>query len=157
MKPDRKIAALTALFIAVSTGPVWAQTNRVHLGPHAGYNFDIEDPFIGVQAGFPLLRRVEVYPSFSWYLVGDGASVYAFNGDLKWRVAQDRPRWLYLGAGLNLTGSKPEGGDTDYRAGANLFVGAESLRGRIHPFAEARVILRRGSMIQIQGGLNITL
>ncbi len=30
MKPDRRIAALTALFIAVSSGPVWAQTSRVH-------------------------------------------------------------------------------------------------------------------------------
>lgn len=159
MKPDRKIAALTALFIAVSTGPVWAQTNRVHLGPHAGYNFKIEEPLIGVQASFPLVRKLEFYPSFDWYLSGDEVTVFGLNGDLKWRVAGDRPsfQWLYLGAGLNLTMVKPEGGDTDTDAGGNLFVGAESLRGRIHPFAEARVTLRRGTMFQLQGGLNITL
>ena len=159
MKPDRRIAALTALFLAVSTGPVWAQTSRVHIGPHIGYNFKIEDPYIGVQASFPVGRRLEFYPSFDWYLVGDGASVFGANGDLKWRVAHSdsRWRWLYIGGGLNLTFTKPEGGDTDTRAGGNLFVGAESLRGRIHPFAEGRVTLRRGTMFQVQGGLNITL
>lgn len=111
----------------MSTWP--RKTSRVHIGPHFGYNFKIEHPNIGVQASFPVARRVEFYPSFDWYLVGEGASVFGLNGDLS----------------------------TDTRAGGNLFLGAESLRGRIHPFAEARVTLRRGTMFQLQGGLNITL
>ena len=87
MTPDKRMAALTALFLAVSTGSVWAQTSRVHIGPHVGYNFKIDDPNIGVQASFPIARHLEFYPSFDWYLVGDGASVFGVNGDLKWRVA----------------------------------------------------------------------
>ena len=31
MKPNRNMAVLTALFVAVFSGPGWAQTNRVHL------------------------------------------------------------------------------------------------------------------------------
>jgi hypothetical protein len=40
--------------------------------------------------------------------------------------------------------------------GLNLFAGAESLKGRVHPFAEARLVLGDGSRFQLVGGLNIT-
>ena len=155
MTPSRRSAVLTALLILVASGIVRAQTNRLHIGPHVAYNFDFEDFAIGAQLGFPLGNRFEFYPSFDYYFTDPG-SAWALNGDLKWRVARDQPRWFYLGAGLNVM--RLEVGDVENTdLGANLFLGAESLRGRIHPFVELRAILSDNSAIQAQVGLNITL
>jgi hypothetical protein len=155
VKQSRRSAILTALLVLVASGIVRAQTDRAHIGPHIGYNFDIEELALGAQFSVPILRHVEFYPSFDYYFVDDG-SLWAVNADLKWRVAKDRPRWLYIGGGLDLMHASNNGnGNTD--AGANLFVGAESLRGRIHPFVEFRAILADNSSVQLQGGLNITL
>lgn len=154
MKPSRRSAVLTALLVLVASGIVRAQTNRLHIGPHIAYNFDFEDFALGAQFSYPIANRVEFYPSFDYYFTGHG-SAWALNADLKWRVAKDRPRWLYIGGGLNVM-RVSAGGEGNTDAGLNLFLGAESLRGRIHPFAELRGILGHGSSIQAQAGLNIT-
>ncbi|HTL06006.1 MAG TPA: hypothetical protein VL241_09690 [Gemmatimonadales bacterium] len=146
---------LTALLVLVASGVVRAQTHRAHIGPRIGYNFDLEDVNIGAQFSVPLLYRVEFYPSFDYFFHSPG-SAWALNGDLKWRVFKDNPRWFYLGTGLNLT-TVSVSGNSNTDAGWNLFLGAESLRGRIHPFLEGRATISHGSMLQIQGGLNITL
>jgi outer membrane protein X len=146
---------LTALLVLVASGTVRAQTKRAHIGPHIGYNTDLDDINLGAQASFPLVNRLEFYPSFDWYF-RDPGSAWAVNADLKWRVAKDRPRWFYVGAGLDLMTISASGvSNTD--AGLNLMAGAESLRGRIHPFVEARAIISKGSSLQFQGGINITL
>ena len=155
MTPSRRSAVLTALLILVASGIVRAQTNRAHIGPHIGYNFDVEEFYLGAQFGVPVADQLEFYPSFDYYFVDPG-SLWAVNADLKWRIARAQPRWLYLGGGLNVM--KREVGDVeDTDLGANLFVGAESLRGTIHPFGELRAILADNSSIQLQIGLNITL
>ena len=155
MKPSRRSAVLTALLVLVASGIVRAQTNRAHIGPHIAYNFEVEEFAIGAQFSLPVAERLEFYPSFDYYFVDPG-SLWAVNADLKWRVARDRPRWFYLGGGLNIT--RREVGDIDNTdLGANLFLGAESLRGTIHPFGELRAILADDSSIQLQIGLNITL
>ena len=155
MKQLRRSALLTALLVLVASGMVRAQTKRAHIGPHVGYNFDLDDVNLGAQASLPLVNRLEFYPSFDWYF-RDPGSAWALNADLKWRVAKDRPRWFYVGAGLDLL-TVSVSGVSNTNAGANLFAGAESLRGTIHPFVEARAILSSHSSLQLQGGLNITL
>ena len=154
MKPSRRSAVLTALLVLVASGIVRAQTNRLHIGPHVAYNFDLKDFAIGAQFSSPIVNRVEFYPSFDYYFVEHG-STWSVNADLKWRVAKDRPRWFYIGGGLNVT--RVSVGDVVHTDGAaNLFLGAESLRKRIHPFVELRGILGNGSSIQAQAGVNIT-
>jgi hypothetical protein len=155
VRQSRRSALLTALLVLVASGMVRAQTKRAHIGPHIGYNFDLDDVNLGAQASLPLVNRLEFYPSFDWYFRSPG-SAWAINADLKWRVAKDRPRWFYVGAGLDLT-TISVAGVSNTNAGANLFAGAESLRKRIHPFVEARAILSSHSSLQLQGGLNITL
>jgi len=155
VRQSRRSALLTALLVLVASGMVRAQTKRAHIGPHIGYNTDLDDVNLGAQFSLPLVNRLEFYPSFDWYFRSPG-NAWGLNADLKWRVAKDRPRWFYIGAGLNLTTVSLSGlSNTD--AGANLFAGAESLRGRIHPFFETRAILSSNSSLQFQGGLNITL
>src|SRR5262249_47462028 len=110
---------------------------------------------LGAQVSVPIANRLEFYPSFDWYFVDPG-STWAVNADLKWRVAKDQPRWLYLGGGLDLMVHSLNGISSS-KAGVNILGGIESLRGWVHPFAEIRGILSDNSSVQLQGGLNITL
>jgi hypothetical protein len=147
--------ALAAAGLLVAHG-LEAQTSRSHLGARISYQFDAEEFGIGAQLGVPIARRLEFYPSFDYYFVDPG-NFWAMNADLKYRIsATSSMDWLYVGAGLNVTGfSVGPVDDTDL--GANLLAGVEPLRGRIHPFAEARLILGDGSAFQLSAGLNLTL
>ena len=92
VKQSRRSAILTALLVLVASGIVRARSVCAHIGPHIGYNFDIEELALGAQFSIPILHHVEFYPSFDYYFVDPG-SQGAINADLKWRVATDRPRW----------------------------------------------------------------
>ena len=155
MRRTARFSAIVLILLLTASSVTRAQTSRLHIGPHVGYNFDVEELVLGGQFSVPIANRLEVYPSFDYYFV-DAGSLWAINGDLKWRVAHDRPNWLYIGAGLNITRSSA--GDVSHTdAGLNLLAGAEPLRGRIHPFVEARLTIRDETSFQLQGGLNITL
>lgn len=132
-----------------------AQTARAHVGPHVSYHFDAEAIGIGAQLSVPIVPRVELYPSFSYFFVDPG-SLWALNADLKLRVSRSRNLdWLYFGAGLGI--HRAGNGDADTELGVNLLAGAESLRGRIHPFGEARVTVADESWLVLAAGLNVTL
>lgn len=78
------------------------------------------------------------------------------NVDLKYRVAPQSLRWLYVGTDLNVTRSSfRDRNNTD--TGLNLFGGYESLKGKVHPFVETRIIAGDGSRAQVAGGINFTL
>jgi len=151
----RSLLALAVMVLVAGTGGLRAQTRNMHIGPRIGYNFDVEKVALGAQFGLPIATRLEFYPSFDYYFVDEG-SLWALNGDLKYRVFPERPRWLYVGAGVNV--ARAGVNDVhDTEVGFNLLGGIESLRGRIHPFAEARLTIGDGSSFQIAGGLNLTL
>lgn len=149
--------SMAAAFVvtAAVAGGAEAQTNRMHLGPRVSYQFDLEELGIGAQFSIPLVRHLEFYPSFDYFFVDPG-SFWAVNADLKYRVASEAIHWLYLGAGLNVA-RYGVAGVTDTQAGANAFVGAESLGGRIHPFGEFRFTVGNGSTALIAAGINFTL
>ncbi len=152
--PIRVITAAVALAL-VATTTAAAQTNRTHIGPRLGYNFDAEVVTIGGQLSFPIGRNLEFYPSADFHLVDEG-SLFGVNVDIKYRLPGTNVRWLYIGTGLGiLSRSVDDFDNTD--TGLNVFVGAESLRGRVHPFIEGRVLVADGSMAQLVGGLNFTL
>jgi hypothetical protein len=154
--PRLTVALLIIGGLAVETPDLVAQTGRMHIGPHLGYNFDAEAVALGGQFSVPVASRLEFYPSFDYYFVDTG-SLWGLNADLKYRVARTgHLNWLYLASGLNLTRTSV-GSAANTDAGLNLVGGAESLRGAIHPFAEARLILGDGSTFQLVGGLNLTL
>ena len=151
----RLAAAILAIGALATVGhSAAAQTRNTHLGPRLIYDFDFEEFGVGAQLSVPIARNLEFYPSFDYFFVDPG-SVMQFNVDLKYRVPADFD-WLYVGAGANIT--RIEFGDTDHHdTNLNLFGGYESLRGRVHPFVEVRVIAGNGSRAQIAGGLNFTI
>jgi hypothetical protein len=149
-------AALMALGLVVGVAASSeAQTNNLHIGPRLSFDFDAEEIGIGAQVGIPIGRRVELYPSFDYFFVDPG-TLWSINADVKARIFGERLEWLYTGAGLGI--ERIELGpfdDTD--PGVNLFVGAETLRGRIHPFAEARLRFADRNSFVLAAGLNFTL
>ena len=147
----RAFRMATALVLASALGgTVQAQTSRLHFGPRVSYQFDLEKLGIGAQLSVPIAHYLEFYPSFDYFI--DSGSFWNLNADLKYRIPSESVRWLYLGAGLNIAH-----GSDKTRAGVNLFAGVESLKGRVHPFAEFRFTANHGSTGQIAAGLNFTL
>ena len=150
-----RIAAATAVLATATALNASAQTHRSHLGPRVGYDFDTEVATVGGQISFPIGNRLEFYPSADIHLVDEG-SMFGVNLDLKYRIPGQSLPWLYVGAGLGIM-SRSVGDFDDTDTGFNLMVGAESLRGRVHPFVEGRVIMADGSAAQLLAGLNFTL
>ena len=146
----------TALALAsVIGGTAQAQTSRLHLGPRLSYQFDLEKFGLGAQLGVPIAHHLEFYPSFDYFFVSRG-SYLALNADLKFRLPSESVNWFYLGGGLSITRSGAAGVNRTH-TGVNLLAGAESLKGRVHPFAEFRFTANDGSTAQISAGLNFTL
>lgn len=152
-----KTKLIATLALSVMLGVVGAAhaQGRSHLGPQIGYNFDAEAVVIGAQFSAPIGRHLEFYPSFNYYLV-DVGTLWAVNGDVKFRMPAEGVDWLYLGGGLNLTGFS-FGGSSNTDVGFNLLAGIESRRGNVHPFGEFRLTVGDGSSAQLVGGLNFTL
>jgi len=136
-------------------GTVEAQTGKFHLGPRISYQFDAEAVGLGAQFSAPLASHLEFYPSADYFFVDEG-SYWSFNADLKYRIPSESIKWLYIGAGLNISNFSNDG-SSDTETGLNLFAGVESLKGRVHPFGEFRFMTSNGSTAQIAVGLNFTL
>lgn len=145
-----KVGGTLALLVAFA-GSLQAQTHKLHLGPRLSYQFDAEEIGLGAQFSMPIASHLEFYPSIDVFFTNP-SSLWSFNADIKWRVAPASVNWLYLGAGLGILSG---GGDS--QAGLNLFGGIESLKGRIHPFAEMRFTVNDNSTAQLSAGLNFTL
>jgi hypothetical protein len=131
-----------------------AGSERPEFGGHVGYSFDAKAAIIGAQASIPVARQVDFYPSFDFYTVGTG-TLWGLNFDARIRPPVSY-RYGYLGAGLNLLHGSG-GGASNTDTNVNLFGGVEGQRGRIRPYAEARLIVGNGSSFQIQGGVNFPL
>jgi hypothetical protein len=145
-----------AIGATLLTAPLAAQAHgRLHLGPRIGYNFDAEALTLGAQLSVPVGRHLEFYPSVDYHDV-DVGSLYSLNLDIKYRVPLQGTEWFYVGTGLGILNRSI--GDNDHSdAGLNLFLGAESRWGRVHPFAEGRATIADGSQVMLMGGLNFTL
>lgn len=152
----RHTTLLSALILSCALATTaQAQTSQMHFGPRIAYHFDAEEFGVGAQFSAPLGQHLEFYPSFNIFLV-DAGTFADLNVDLKLRVAQESFNWLYLGAGLNLA-RRSVSSFSDTQAGLNVFAGAESLRGRVHPFAELRLVASDNIGAQVAFGLNFTL
>lgn len=157
MAPRAARIATGLVLASALAGTVQAQTSKLHIGPRLSYHFDAKEFGVGAQLGVPVASYLEFYPSFDYFFVSPG-SFWNLNADIKYRIAAASISWLYVGGGLNIArsggGSSLAGSSTDL--GFNLLAGAESLKGRIHPFAEFRFTSNNGSSGVVAAGLNFT-
>lgn len=152
-RPIALVAALTLASTMAVTAQ--AQTSQFHIGTRLSYHFDAEEAGLGVQMGIPIARHIEFYPSIDNFFVNTGSLLH-FNADVKFRVPLETSNWLYLGTGLNVARSSYKD-NSNTRTGLNLFVGAESLKGRVHPFGELRFVASNSTSVQAAIGLNFTM
>jgi hypothetical protein len=151
----RAVAVALVLLGGVSVAAE-AQAGPMQFGPRIGYNFDAEEFSIGAHLIKPLTSAIAIYPSFDYYMV-DAGTLFGINADLRYQMPADNLQWLYLGAGLGITRFSYEGfSNTD--TGLNLIGGFQPAgRGRIKPFAEARLGIGDGSSFAVFGGISIPL
>lgn len=151
--------SLTVLALSAmigGTGAIHAQTGQMHVGPRLSYQFDLEEIGIGAQFSVPIGRPLEFYPSIDIFLVDQGSATN-LNLDLKYRIATRTADWLYVGTGINLARRGNGNGDSQSDVGVNAFIGAQVVRGRVHPFGEFRFTANNGSTGQLAAGLNFTI
>jgi hypothetical protein len=144
---------LSGLLLVCVYRPAHAQ--RAHIGPHFGYNFDMDRALIGGQMLLPLSPYVEVYPSFDYYLVSTGTR-FGLSGDLKFRMPTGYGSSFYFGGGVDYQNASA-GGVSDNDTGWDLLFGFESRRGVAHPYIEGRVLGHSNTSFQIGAGLNFTI
>jgi hypothetical protein len=150
-----RVALVAAALVMAGTTAAQAQTHRSHFGPRLSYHFDAEAVGLGAQLGMPVARHLEFYPSLDYFFVDNG-SLLGINLDLKYRVGKADISWLYVGTGVNIA-RRSFNNNSNSDAGLNLFLGAESLKGKVHPFGEMRFTVGDGSTAVLAAGLNFTL
>lgn len=155
--------AAFAVIAAFAAGPLAAQRRPAartrpaatapgpRLGPHIGYNFDIEEVLLGAQAIFPIAPAFDLYPSFDFFLVS-GGSLWGLNFDVRYRPPT-RYGLLYLGGGLNYLRAS-SGGFSGSNTNLNILGGVEARRRRAAPYGELRLTVGDGSSFQIVGGVS---
>lgn len=148
------IGTIAALGLAMVGATAAEAQRRTHAGARASYDIDVEEFAVGAHLSVPVARRLDFYPSFDNYFIRPG-SLWSLNADLKFQPAR-RVNWFYLGGGLNVM-NRSIGGFDDTNAGFNMLVGAETRRGWIHPFADARLTWSDSNRFMLAAGLNITL
>ena len=153
MKSLKATHVLAGLLLACFTRPAHAQ--RADIGPHFGYNFDMDRALIGAHMLLPLSPNVELYPSFDYYLVDSGTRL-GLSGDLKFRLPTGYGSAFYMGCGVDYQ-SASAGGVSANDTGWDLLFGFESRRGYAHPFIEGRVLGHDNTSFQIGAGLNFTI
>lgn len=160
----RTLAVALALLGGVSMAAE-AQTGPAQMGPRVLYNVDAEEFGIGAHFLKPLTDAFAIYPSFE-FLFMEGGTWLNFNADVTYTFDDPDLEWLYVGAGLAITRVSDDDCDdvvpgfdcstTD--SGLNLIGGFQPAgRGRIKPFAEARLVLGGSESFQVAGGLKIPL
>jgi opacity protein-like surface antigen len=161
---------LTALFVA----PASAQLSNIGIGPRAGYDFDWESLFIGVdaRAGVPTLP-VGFNVSADYFFLED---VEGFGGDFSqslikitlnaiYEIGIDNQVFTpYVGAGLAIarysadvdTGfGNVDASDTDL--GLNVLGGAYFGSGSLRPFAQLYITTGGGTTVGAAGGVLFTI
>ena len=134
-----------------------AHAERVTLGPHLGYNLDVDDPLLGIESRIDLTNIsssviLQLNPSFSYYFV-DNFDLFNFAVNVPFEFviggSSLRP---FVAPGLGLVHVSAGGGsDTDL---ALVLLGGLLFRlGVVDPFFQLRVLIEDGSSAELMGGV----
>jgi hypothetical protein len=149
MTLSTRLTLATAMLLAV---PAATQADP-KFGVRLGYYTKLEDPFIGAELLFRIVPDLYFNPNVEAVLVDNGRYL-TFNGDVHYDLPAGGRTFLWIGGGLAAVNRDPEGpaeGDTDF--GINLLAGLGARRGRVIPYAQAKVILKDDSEFVIAVGV----
>ena len=149
MTTSSRFALAAAILLAA---PAAAQADP-RFGVRFGYYTEAEAPFLGAEMLFRVVPEIYFNPNVEAVFVDNGHS-FTINGDFHYDFLSGRRTFAWLGAGLAVLNTNPEGpaeGDTD--VGLNLLAGIGARRGRVIPYAQAKVILKSETEFAIGVGL----
>ena len=150
----RSVLVRLAVAVAIlSALPAVAQADP-RFGVRFGYYTEADAPFLGAEMLFRIIPP-EIYfnPNVEAVLVDDGHYV-TINADFHYDFLSGRRTFAWVGAGVALLNTDPGGSaesDTDF--GFNLLAGIGSRRGRVIPYAQAKLILKSDTEFVVGVGL----
>jgi hypothetical protein len=159
------LACLSSAATAQRQSQSFAQGAGLLLGPQLGIGTSDFDFFIGAQFAYPIVNRVDFYPSFQYYFPGNNVHAWTLEASARyWPKLNIRNSGLYAGGGLNLTHSSVSvntpvgnfsGSSTD--AGLSLFGGWQFKTSNLLPFGQIRIVLGNADRVELGGGVNFRL
>jgi hypothetical protein len=145
MKPSgkRALVALVGLFIAGVLAPGTASADdHPMFGVRFGYYASSEHPFVGAEFLVPVSRSIYFNPNVE-YVFADGLTYMTFNGDFHYDFPSRRRAFVWVGAGLGVAYSNPEGsGPSDTDVAANFLAGVGLSRGPVIPYFQFKLIAK---------------
>ena len=137
-----------------------AHAERASIGPHLGYNLDIDDPLLGVESRIDLTNVgssviLQLNPSFSYYFT-DNIDLFnvAVNLPFEFVIGGSKLR-PFVAPGIGFIHVSNGGSDTD--AALILLAGLLFRLGVVDPFIQLRVMINDGSSADLMGGVLFVL
>jgi hypothetical protein len=138
---ERKLARLAfglVLTTVMFTGPAQAANLDIRGGAYTGPDFD--KPFAGVGLDSHLSGSLYFNPNVEYVFVDNGR-FGTLNFDAHYVLPLDGPISLWLGAGLGLAHTDPEGeGGSETKPRANIIFGLGFGNGRSSPYIQGKYL-----------------
>jgi len=165
---------ITTLFIIFAIGIVTAKAQTdTKIGSYLAYGTEIESIGIGVNAEFPILEKLTIAPSFTYFIPKEEGFVkinwFEFNANANYYILEQDNLSIYGIGGLNYSSIKVkfDGEDnpffndesaSDGRIGLNLGGGINfNIGSKIEPFAELKYVIIDGGQLVIAAGVKYAL
>ena len=146
-------ATALSLLLLPATG---AQAERNTLGPHLGFNFDADRPFVGAEGRFDVAAigqnvNVQLNPSASIYFVHNvNLFDFSFNVPFEFKI-QDSVLRPFAAPGLGFFAWTGGRGGVDVKL--NLIGGLLFHLQALEPFIQLRLAIGGGATAELMGGL----
>lgn len=171
MSLSRRAPLLTALALIAVTSAASAQHRAVRfeqgdrptVGPQIGYGTNHTKFFIGGQFSYPIMNRLDVYPTFQYYFPGNQVHLWSLAGNVRyWPKLNIKDSGLYAGGGLDISHTSVSvagvsGSSTDI--GLSLLSGWQfkTTSTNLLPFGQIRVVIGDADRVDFGGGVNFRL
>lgn len=155
--------ALTSAAAAQTKAAGFAQGSRPLLGPQIGYGTNHTKFFIGAQFAYPIVNRLDIYPSFQYYFPGNHVHFWTLDGTVRyWPKLNIKDSGLYAGGGLNIGHSSVSvpgfGSASSTDLGLSLLAGWQfKASPKLLPFGQVRLVVGDADHFDIGGGVNFRL
>ncbi len=144
------LMAFTVLLALAPALPAAAQTR---LGVRGGVYTDESDAFLGVELLTKIDRQLYFNPNVEYVFV-DGGKFVTFNADVHYDFHTHSRAYAWLGGGLGVLYSNPDGpGGSDTKVGANFIGGVGLKGGDVIPYIQAKVVAASDSDFVLAFGL----
>ena len=131
------LIALSALALGAAT-----PSSAADFGVRGGYYFDASEPFLGAELLIRVAPRFYFNPNVEYVFVDPGQYI-TWNGDFHYDFHSRGNSFAWLGAGIALVTSNPEGPDnSDNDVAANFLAGIGVRTGRVIPYFQAKLIAK---------------